>query len=231
MPASPGPCGAAAAGVPGHARPAELRVVSVTDLDERQLGQLELVYAQAFPATLRIPLPELAATGPRDQLLVGLAGDEVAGFAAVRLLTTAGWVFLRYYGVAAQRRRQRLGSRIWQLLPPLIAAAGWPARVAFEVEDPAEVPDDHGEQAVRRGRIAFWESCGAVTVPVPGYVMPALTELGAPEPMILMCADPDRPDAPPAADVAALVQAIYAEHYGLPPGHPLATAALDSIPA
>jgi len=185
----------------------ELQVHPVAELDGRQLGQLELVYAQAFPAHLRVPLPELAAPGPQDQLLAGLLGDDVAAFAALRLLETVGWVFLRYYGVATQRRRRRLGLRFWQLLTPSLAMAGWPAR------------------------IAFWESCGAVTLPVPRYVMPALTPLGAAEPMILMAARTGGSESPDPASLAELVRAIYAEHYRLEPDHSLITAALSSIAA
>jgi len=209
----------------------ELQVHPVADLDRRQLGQLELVYAQAFPAHLRVPLPELAAPGPQDQLLAGLLGDDVAAFAALRRLDTVGWVFLRYYGVATQLRRQRLGLRFWQLLTPSLAMAGWPARIAFEVEDPADAHDDPAEQDVRRGRIAFWEGCGAVMLPVPRYVMPALTPLGAAEPMILMAAGTGGSTCPDPAGLAELVQAIYAEHYRLEPDHALITAALNSIAA
>ena len=209
--------------------PGELRVRPVAELDGPQLGQLELVYAQAFPARLRVPLPELVTPGPRDQLLVALTGDDVAGFAALRLLDDVRWAFLRYYGVAADRRRQRLGLRFWQLLPPSLTAGGWPARIAFEVEDPADAPGDPGEQDVRRGRIAFWQSCGAVPLPVASYVMPPLTPLGAAEPMILMAADPDGPRRPGPAALAELVRAIYGEHYRLEPGHSLMTAALESI--
>jgi len=215
---------------PRYAPPSdELQVRPVSELDRRQLGQLELVYAQAFPVHLRVPLPELAAPGPQDQLLAGLLGDDVVAFAALRLLDTVGWVFLRYYGVATQRRRQRLGLRFWRSLTPSLGVAGWPDRIAFEVEDPADARDDPAEQDVRRGRIAFWESCGAVMLPVPRYVMPALTPLGAAEPMILMAADTGGSACPDPAALAELVQAIYAEHYRLEPGHSLIIAALDSI--
>lgn len=175
-----------------------------------------------------MPLAELALPSRLDQLLVGLAGEDVAGFAALRLLETAGWVFLRYYGVAAKLRRQQLGLRTWQLLTRSLAAAGWPSRIALEAEDPADAPGDAAEQAVRRGRIVFWERCGAVMLPVPRYVMPALTPLGTAEPMILMSADPDRPAGPRGAALAELVRAIYHEHYRAA-GHPLAVAALRSI--
>lgn len=216
---------------PPAPRPAELQLRPVAELDRRQLGQLGQIYEQAFPAHLRVPLTELAAAGPQDQMLVGLVGDVVVGFAALRLLNTADWAFLRYYGVATRRRRQRLGLRFWHLLTASLAAAHWPARIAFEVEDPAEVPGDLAEQEVRRGRIAFWQSCGAVRLPVPQYVMPALTTLGAAEPMILMAAGPDRAPRPGAAGLAELVQAIYLEHYRLAAGHALISAALESIAA
>jgi hypothetical protein len=216
---------------PGAPLSGELHVRPVTTLDCRQLGQLELVYEQAFPARLRVPLAELAALGPQDQLLAGLVDDVVVGFAALRLLDAVGWVFLRYYGVAAQSRRQRIGLRFWHLLSPSLASAGWPARIAFEVEDPAEAPSDPAEQDVRRGRIAFWERCGAVILPVPRYVMPALTSRGAAEPMILMAADGASPGRPGTAGLAELVRAIYSQHYRLEPGHSLITAALGSIAA
>ena len=183
MPASP----------PGAPMSAELHVRLITELDRRQLGQLELVYEQAFPARLRVPLAELTVPSPHDQVLVGLVGDVVAGFAALRLLDTVGWVFLRYYAVAAQCRRQRLGLRFWQLLSPSLTSAGWPARIAFEVEDPADARDDPLEQDVRRGRIAFWESCGAGILPVPRYVMPALNAQGALELSVVYIFKKERP--------------------------------------
>ena len=61
--------------------------------------------------------------------------------------------------------------------------------------------------------------------------MPALTPLGAPEPMILMAVDPDRRGGLSVTELAEVVQAIYAEHYRLPTGHALPTAALESIAA
>lgn len=210
----------------GRGRP---RVVPAAALDTAQLIQLDSVYSEAFPAHLRVPLAQLAVPGPRDQLLVALDGQDAVGFAALRLLGTAGWVFLRYYGVAADRRRERLGIRFWHEIRPAIIASGWPDRIAFEVEDPAAAHGDLAEEAVRQGRIRFWESCGAARVPVPGYVMPAMTEIAEPEPMILMVANAGRSRELGPDGLAALVRAIYTEHYRLTPEHPLATAALGSI--
>jgi hypothetical protein len=217
----------------GAACPAEpvssLVVRRAAELDAVQRTRLTAIYEQAFPAHLRVPLADLTTPGPRDQLVVAVDGTDPVGFAAVRWLTSANWVFLRYFGVASDRRRQRLGLRFWRRLRPSLAAAGWPTRIAFEIEDPADVPGDPAEQTIRLGRMHFWQSCGAISLPVPGYVMPALTAAGFPEPMILMAADSHSPGDLDQARLTALVQAIYTEHYQLPPDHPLPAAALESI--
>jgi hypothetical protein len=222
-------------GVPrsGHpglaaAQPGDLVLAGPDELASDQLGRLLQIYEQAFPPDLRAPMAELAVPTRRDRLLVALDDGEPVGFAAVRLLTGPQWVFLRYFGIAASRRRSGLGLCLWQLLTESLADLGWPARVALEAEDPAEAAGDPAEQEVRRGRIAFWARCGANPLPVPGYAMPAVTEIGSPEQMVLMAFDP-RAGSQAIADVSDLVRAIFAEHYGLAPEHPIVSAALASI--
>lgn len=206
-----------------------LAVVPAADLDAHQAGALDAIYEQAFPPHLRIPLAELAASSPRDRFLTALDGGEPVGFAALRRLSAADWVFLRYYAVATQRRRSGVGLRFWRRVGPTLAAAGWPARIAFEVEDPADVPDDEAERQIRLSRIRFWESCGAVAQPVPGYVMPPLTDIGYAEPMVLMAAEPGQAGPLDNDALAQLVRAIYTEHYGLSVRDPLVGGALASI--
>jgi hypothetical protein len=138
------------------------------------------------------------------------------------------WVFLRYYAVAADRRRTGLGRAFWDLTLQQLAHERWPVRVAFEVEDPAEAAGDADEQAVRRGRINFWVGCGAGQLTVPGYVMPALTPIGQSEPMILMSADPGGTCGSSASELAALVRAIFTDHYGLAADDQLLVTALGS---
>jgi hypothetical protein len=79
------------------------------------------------------------------------------------------------------------------------------------------------EQLVRRGRIAFWRSCGLGLLPVPGYVMPDLTGAG-PEPMLLMAAPPCA-----GAELRRLVRGVYAGRYGLAAADPLVRRALASV--
>jgi GNAT superfamily N-acetyltransferase len=218
-------------------RPGTLRVVSAARLGTGQRSALQHVYEESFPPHLRVPLADLATASARDRMMVALDNDNPVGFAALRLLGAAGWVFLRYFGVAADHRRQGMGQRFWRLLQPELAASGWPARIAFEVEDPQEACDDPTESAIRRNRISFWERCGAQILPVAGYVMPALTDIGAPEPMVLMAAIPergnalpDRGDALTATELSALVAAIYQLHYGLTTDDPLVRIALATLP-
>ena len=214
---------------PGEPRTGDLLVVPASELDTAQFSQLDIIYEQAFPARLRVPLTELAAPSPRDQLLAALDGPNPVGFAALRRLTTADTVFLRYYGIAADRRRSRLGLRFWQQLTRFVAASGWPTRIAFEVEDPAGAHADEPERQIRLGRISFWERCGAVVQPVTGYAIPALTGIGHPEPMALMIADPDDGDRLSDEELTVLVRTIFTEHYGLAPQDPLIAEAVASI--
>jgi GNAT superfamily N-acetyltransferase len=199
-----------------------MRAVPASALDGGQLAAVQVIYAESFPPELRVPFAELddsAAGGAGGGLVAALDGDVPAGFAALRRLDAA--IFVRYFAVAAARRRQGTGRQLWQLLPA--AVPGWPDRVVLEVEDPAD-SSDPAEQQVRRGRIAFWRSCGLGLLPVPGYVMPDLTGAG-PEPMLLM-ADP------PCAgeELRGLVRAIYDGRYGRPASDPLVRRALASVP-
>ena len=196
-----------------------LTAVRASALDSAQLAAVRQIYAGAFPAELRVPFAELDDGAPSGGLVVGLDGDVPAGFASLRRLDAA--MFVRYFAVAAARRRQGSGRLLWQLLPG--AVPGWPGQAVLEVEDPAHASDP-AEQRVRRDRIAFWRSCGTELLPVPGYVMPDLTGAG-PEPMLLMAAP-----ACAGAQLRRLVGAIYAGRYGLAPADPLVRQALASVP-
>jgi len=206
----------------------ELRVLPASALKATQLHQVAEVYEQCFPAHLRVPFAPLATETQTDLMLVALADSLPVGFAANMRLGDAGWTFLRYYGVAASRRRQGLGLRFWRLVLPALAHAGWPVRVVFEVEDPRPVDCDPAEQRVRTGRIGFWESCGARLLDIDGYVMPDLTGLAGPEPMLLMACSGNENRLTPD-QTAELVTALYGYRYGLRSGHPMVTNALASI--
>jgi len=205
----------------------EIRVAHSSELKPGQLDRVTEIYEQAFGPHHRVPFAELAATGPTDMLVAALDGDEPVGFASLRLLNAARWTFLRYYGIATQRRGAGLGQRFWQLLRPAVEEAGWPGRVAFEVEDPAHSASEEAKD-VAAARIAFWARCGCRVLPITGFVMPDITGHSEPEPMLLMASDPARVSWS-AAELADLVRAIYAGRYQFGPEHPMVVAALASI--
>jgi hypothetical protein len=190
-----------------------------------QLASVNAIFDQAFPAHLRVPFAELATSGPRDALHVALDGEVPVGFAAVRLLDSVGWVFLRYFATAAERRREGLGRGLWELLAGCLARDGWPGLICFEVEDPAQA-DDEPERLVREGRVTFWESCGAARLPVPGDLSPGIAGPAPPEPVLLMAPDAAKVSA---VELADLVRAIYLQRYGLPSDDSLVRHAVDSI--
>ena len=204
-----------------------MRIAHSSELTRRQLDRVTEVYEQAFGPHHRVPFAELAAMGPQDMLVAALDGDEPAGFAALRLLDSVGWTFLRYYGIATRRRGAGLGQRFWRLLRPTVEQAGWPARIVFEVEDPAHAASEEARD-VAVARIAFWARCGCQVLPITGFVMPDITGYSSPEPMLLMAGDPAK-DSWSAAELADLVLAIYTRRYQLDAEHPTVVAALASI--
>lgn len=197
-------------------------------LDGTQIARAAGIYQDSFPDHLRVPFAELAESGPRDNLHIALDGDQPVGLAAVKRLEAVGWTYLRYFAVDPKRRREHLGMDLWRLLGEAIAADRWPDLICLEAEDPAQAIDD-ADQRVREARVSFWTRCGAVPLPVPGYVMPDITGLAAAEPMLLM-APASAASQAQGERLAGLVLALYTERYGLPPEDVLVAQALDSIP-
>lgn len=212
-----------------NGRPEDLRVVKSGELTLDQQHRVADIYAQAFPPELRVPFAELANPGPDGIMHIAVDGFEPVGFAASMLLGAMGWTFLRYYGIAAARRRHGIGRRFWPLLLSALQSGGWPVQVVFEVEDPRHAAPDPAEKAVREARIAFWERCGARLLPVHAYVMPDLTGLAGPEPMRLMTYEAASAGQLSPGQVADLVAGLYARRYGLDGNDPMVLAALGSI--
>ena len=207
----------------------DLRVVRAAELDAVQLAAVNGIYQQAFPPQLRVPFADLAADDARALLVAALEDSDPVAFAASMLMEEGGWVFLRYYGVAATRRRQGLGLRFWQLLRPELLEAGWPGRIVFEVEHPDHARDEH-ERGVRMDRIEFWRSCACALLPVSGYAMPDVSGMAQlPEPMLLMAGGFDLSAGLQTSEIAQVIHQIYVARYGLKSDDPLVTTALASI--
>lgn len=205
----------------------EFRIARSGELTRGQFDRVTEIYEQAFAPHHRVPFAQLAAARPGDMLVAALDDGEPVGFAALRRLDAGGWTFLRYYGIAAERRGAGLGQRFWRRLLPAVQEAAWPARIAFEVEDPGHFASGDAQE-VAAARIAFWTRCGCEVLPIAGYVMPDITGDSSPEPMLLMAAGPAG-NSLSAAELADLVLAVYAGRYGFGPQHPMVAAALASI--
>jgi hypothetical protein len=206
-----------------------LVVKRIGELNEGHLAEVQVIYEEAFAPDLRVPFVELTEPGDVDRTFVALDGPTVVGFAALRLLSSVEWSFLRYFAIAGERRGQELGHHFWRLLSGVLGHAGWPAHIVFEVEDPNDAAEGDAERLTRQRRVNFWTACGARLLPVPGYVLPDYTGSGTAEPMLLMAGAsvPSRFVQPD--QLRSLVLAIYRDRYGLPPSHPLALKALTSI--
>lgn len=208
---------------------ADLVVKRIEALDEEQLVQVQVIYEEAFSPDLRVPFSELTRPGEADQTFVAMDGTTPAGVAALRLLRSVDWSFLRYFAITGKRRSQGLGHQFWQFLHQALRKEAWPVCIIFEVEDPSETNGDKAERAIRQRRIEFWTACGARQLPVSGYVLPDYTASGTTEAMLLMAATPAAVSAVQGDQLRKLVRAIYTDRYGLLPNDPLVSRALASI--
>jgi len=208
---------------------ADLVAESIDALSEEQRGLARLIYEDAFAAELRVPFGELALPGVADQTFVALDGKRPVGIAALRLLSSVQWSFLRYFAIDAERRSRGLGRSFWQFLQPALRAQRWPAHIVFEVEDPGEAGVSGAEQAIRERRIKFWTACGAQLLSARGYVLPDYTASGLTEPMLLMSATPADAEPPQGDGLRQLVLGIYTDRYGMAADDPLVSRALAAI--
>lgn len=208
---------------------ADLVVKRIEALDEEQLVQVQVIYEEAFSPDLRVPFSELTRPGEADQTFVAMDGTTPAGVAALRLLRSVDWSFLRYFAITGKRRSQGLGHQFWQFLNQALRKEAWPVCIIFEVENPSETNGDKAERVIRQRRIDFWTACGARQLPVSGYVLPDYTASGTTEAMLLMAATPAAVSAVQGDQLRKLVRAIYTDRYGLPPNDPLVSRALASI--
>jgi GNAT superfamily N-acetyltransferase len=208
---------------------AGLTAEPIDALSDDQLACVREIYEDAFRPELRVPFDELIRPGYVDQTFVAMEGKAPAGFAALRLLGSVKWSFLRYFAIAGERRGQGLGRQFWQLLHQSLRKSSWPACIIFEVEDPGEATEDEAERAIRQRRIGFWAARGARLLPAPEYVLPDYAASGTTEPVLLMAATPAA--APPVQGdrLRNLVLAIYTDRYGMAPDDPLVSRALASI--
>jgi hypothetical protein len=207
----------------------DLVVESIGALSGEQTGQVQAIYEDAFSAELRVPFGELALQRDADQTFVALDGKTPAGLAALRMLSSVEWSFLRYFAIGAERRSQGLGHQFWQLLQLALRTKAWPANIVFEVEDPSEQAASQAERFIRERRVRFWAACGARLLPATGYVLPDYTGSGRTEPMLLMAATPAAVQPPQGHLLRRLVLAIYTDRYGMAADDPLVSRALASI--
>lgn len=201
-------------------------VEPIDALSDEQVARVQMIYEDAFSLDLQVPFNELTHPGNIDLTYVALDGSEPVGFAALRLLGSVQWSFLRYFAIARERQSQGVGRQFWRLLNRSLNAEAWPAQIVFEVEDPGEAAGDDAERVIRQRRIDFWIACGARQLPAPAYVLPDYTGSGFTEPMLLMAGSSQMTPLVEGDQLRSLILAIYTDRYGLLPNDPLVLRAL-----
>lgn len=173
------------------------------------LAQARELYEDAFPAELRADFESLFA----DEVLVYGTPETASGLVVLRRLGDSEMVFVRYY--LAGVRGAGIGSRMWHALRQEVV----PARIALDVEHPAEPGIAVEEAAVRRRRVVFYERLGLEVLPLRDYLPPHDDHT---QPMQLLATGPtDSQEA-----MREVLLTVYEHRYGLDPGHPVVTRTL-----
>jgi hypothetical protein len=78
------------------------RLVPVDDLDPEAIGLVREIYEAGFPVSERADFESLTRQREPGEFGLALIGDGgPCGFAMLRPLGPTGWIFLRYFVVAA----------------------------------------------------------------------------------------------------------------------------------
>ncbi len=137
------------------------------------------LYETAFPPNERVAVSQFVRSllgrhrGEEDGihlLAVTDAGDELVAMARYDAEPESELVYLVYLAVVEPRRGHGLGSRILpELLRRARLAAPAAAALLFEVDDPANHPDDPQERELSERRIRFYRRFGARLLSGIGY--------------------------------------------------------------
>jgi hypothetical protein len=211
----------------------DLTSVAIESLDEAGLVADVVwwrLYNDSFPPTEREP-PEVILAGLRAG--VGLAararqGRETIALGSATLLTAPPAVFLSYIATDSSRRGTGVGGALFRFMAEegarRLAVRGLAARgMLWEVERP-DAAADPGEQRQRERRLEFFRRGGGLLLARP-YLQPAL---GSGEAMALHLMYRPATGAAElaAAEIEALVRAVYREKYAALNGIPEATLAI-----
>jgi GNAT superfamily N-acetyltransferase len=182
------------------------------------------IYEAGFPPAERAPFEDLLDVRSDERMQFLLDGDggadAVLGVVLVRDLGETDWTFLRYFVVAADRRGEGIGGRLWLALCRDLAALGR-KRLLFDVEDPDDPAADRHEVDERWRRVRFYRRAGADLLDVDSYAPPHHGAPGTPTmPLRPMGADLDaaggsRPLALDAAAIRDLIGAVMHFRYGV----------------
>jgi GNAT superfamily N-acetyltransferase len=209
---------------PGAVMATAYRLEPVEVLGPAAVADLRGIYEGGFAPHLRADFSDITGQRQPGELAFALVQDEQpAGFAMLRPLGGTGWIFLRYFVVAAARRGRGLGGILWQQVTDRLRDLGYTLLV-FDVEDPDEPGCGEEEVQIRNRRIGFYLHQGASLMPVSGYRTPhgSGAEAGW-TPMRLMSAPLTAGGPVSVVPAAEIVAAVYRYRWSLAPDHPQVT--------
>jgi GNAT superfamily N-acetyltransferase len=193
----------------------------VETLGSGEIDDIRRIYETGFAPHLRAGFSSITSGRQPGELAFALRQDQQPrGFAMLRPLGTAGWIFLRYFVVEEGQRGRGLGGILWQHVTSQLRDLGYTLLI-FDVEDPDEPDCGLDEVQIRKRRIGFYLRQGAHLLPVSGYRTPHGSEEDPGwTPMRLMSAPLTAGRPVTVVPAGEIVAAVYRYRWLLAPDHP-----------
>jgi hypothetical protein len=192
-------------------------------------GQVEHIYAEAFPPSQRVDYDTLTAAVAEGSRLLFTAqkGGQVLGFAITTPLPDADVHCLEYFAVRQGDRSQGIGAGLLRTVLSDLHANEHVSGLILEVEPEQE--GNETEQEIRRARVAFYLRNGATPIAdVTRFLAPDLSTGGTIEMKLMWLPTGGAPAIPSGPELWVCIRGIYSRCYGLTPEDPRVEATLRS---
>jgi len=206
-----------------------LALTQLTSADGASFRELFAIYAASI--TPREQKPEgwvrKMVAAPEYRFWMAQDGGRVLGFSILFLPPAKGFALLEYMAVAAERRGQGFGAKLFRrTVEQAVTPQGAKLPVLLEVDSDREASSD---QALRTRRLHFYRRLGCMKIAGLRYLMP-LPGLG-PAPEMDLMVDRALPEGQPTrADLERWLRTIYEDVYHVSPDDPRIAQMLRPLP-
>jgi GNAT superfamily N-acetyltransferase len=201
----------------------------LTSADGAPFRELFSIYAASITPREQKPEDWLRAmvVAPEYRVWIAQDGGRVLGFSILFVPPEEGFALLEYMAVAADRRGQGFGGKLFRRTVEQAATRQGDERpVLLEVDSDLEASSD---QAVRSRRLRFYRRLACLKIAGLRYLMPLPGVGPAPEMDLMICRAVPGTHLP-RGDLQRWLQTIYQDVYRVSPDDPRIARMLRPLP-